>query len=362
MIPGLASLALPLLHTLEPERAHELTLRALEGGLYPRAPADDPCLAQTLMGLDFPNPLGLAAGFDKNARVPAAILASGFGFTEIGTVTPRPQAGNPRPRIFRLPRARAMINRLGFNNEGHAAVLERLRRNRSAGIVGINIGANKDSEDRAGDYAAGIHAFWEVASYFTVNISSPNTPGLRDLQAPRALDALLARVMEARAQVAAKQPRHVPVALKLSPDIADEDLAPITECLMRHKVDAIIISNTTLSRTGVESFPEAREEGGLSGAPLFARSTQLLARVYRLTGGHIPLIGVGGICSGKDAVAKIEAGASLVQLYTGLVYGGPVLVNEIKSALARALRDAGAGSIGELTGRAAEQWLKRETS
>jgi dihydroorotate dehydrogenase len=360
MMSGLASLALPFLHALEPERAHELTLRALEAGIYPRSAPDDPRLAQTLWGLEFSNPVGIAAGFDKNARVADAILASGIGFAEVGTVTPRPQAGNPRPRVFRLPDDGALINRLGFNNEGHAAVLARLQRRRGRGVVGVNIGANRDSEDREADYVAGLEAFYGVADYFTVNVSSPNTPGLRDLQAPKALDALLARLMDARAERVKGGEPQTPIAVKLSPDIAEDDIAPIVACMVDREVDGVIVSNTTLARPGLTGNRHAGEGGGLSGRPLFHASTRLLAKVYVLTDGRLPLIGVGGIDSGEAALAKIEAGASLIQLYTGLVYQGPGLVTRIKEGLLAGLEQAGAASIGELTGTRARDWAGKE--
>jgi dihydroorotate dehydrogenase len=353
----------PLLFALDPERAHALTLRALEAGLHPRLRMpDDPRLGVSLWGLDFPNPLGVAAGFDKDARVPDRLLAMGFGHAEAGTVTPRPQPGNPRPRVFRLLRDRALINRLGFNNAGQAAVLERLRSRAQAGgggIVGVNVGANRDAADRAADYVAGVRAFCDVASYFAINISSPNTPGLRDLQAPAALDDLLARVLDARAAlVAAGRPRR-PVVVKLAPDIAEEDLEPIVEVLAARGVDGIAVGNTTLAREGLAEAELAKEAGGLSGPPLFHRSTVVLARVFLLTGGRLPLIGIGGIDSGAAAIAKLEAGASLLQLYTGLVYEGPGLLARIKRDLVAHVEREGLGRIGEATGRRAGEWAAR---
>ena len=360
MIGALADLALPFLRTLDPERAHELTLRAMEAGLYPRSmEADDPRLAQTLWGMTFPNPIGIAAGFDKNARVPDAILQSGFGFAEVGTLTPRPQKGNPRPRIFRLPEDGAMINRLGFNNEGHAGALERLKRHARHGVVGVNIGANKDSTDMEADYVTGLEAFFPLADYFTVNISSPNTPGLRDLQAPRELDHLLARLMAKRKELVERGAPSRPITVKLSPDIADDDIAAICERLVANDVDGIIVSNTTLERNGLHTSPQAREKGGLSGAPLYERSTRLLAKVYVQTQGQIPLIGVGGINSGRSALGKIEAGASLIQIYTGLVYEGPGLTGAIKKALVSDIERAGVASISELTGIKSEEWAAK---
>jgi dihydroorotate dehydrogenase len=344
-----------LLQALDPERAHELAVRSLELGLYPRATApDDPRLAQTVWGLKFRNPLGMAAGFDKDARVSAPLLATGFGFVEVGTLTPKPQRGNPTPRIFRSAADGAIINRLGFNNEGQAAALPRLSVRRN-GVVGVNIGAGRDSEDRIGDYVSGLERMSPVADYLTINISSPNTPGLRDLQAPEILDELLARVQAARAK-AEKRP---PLLVKLAPDIADADLPVIVNVIRDREVDGIIVSNTTLSRQGLTDASFATESGGLSGRPLFTRATRMLAHVYRFTEGRLPLIGVGGIDSGAAAVAKIKAGASLLQLYTGLVFEGPKLIGGIKQALVIAMADAKAQSLGSLIGRDADAWADR---
>jgi dihydroorotate dehydrogenase len=356
MLNGLFDLASPLLGLLPPEEAHEATIKALELGLFPHSTGPDhPCLTLSFAGLTLPNPVGIAAGFDKDARVPDAVLGLGCGFAEIGTVTPLPQAGNPRPRIFRLPRDRAVINRLGFNNGGHRSALERLRRRTRDGIVGVNIGANKDASDRVADYVEGLEAFFDLASYFTVNISSPNTPGLRDLQAPAALDQLLKRLMDARAKLVAAGRRSRPIVIKLSPDIAEDDLGAIIECLAAHAVDGIAISNTTLARSGLTD-PARREAGGLSGRPLFRRATVMLARVYQGTEGKIPLIGIGGIDSGAAALAKIEAGARLIQLYTGLIYEGPGLIGRIKDHLTEAVRRANAAAVTDLVGRDAEAW------
>ena len=357
MLSGLFDLARPLLFALDPEHAHEATLKSLELGIYPRAEGpDDPALASMLGSLRLPNPVGIAAGFDKDARVPDAVLGLGCGFAEIGTVTPLPQSGNPKPRVFRLISDRAVINRLGFNNAGHAAALARLRQRGQRGVVGVNIGANKDAADRAADYVAGLDAFYGMASYFTVNISSPNTPGLRDLQAPAALDELLGRVMAARARHAEAGAPARPIVVKIAPDIAEADLPAIAERLVAHKVDVIAVSNTTLSRPGLADTVQAKQGGGLSGRPLLHRSTAMLARIYMLTDGRIPLIGVGGIDSGETALAKIEAGASLIQLYTGLIYEGPGLISRIKAHLVRHARDAGLKHIGEATGRRAAEW------
>jgi dihydroorotate dehydrogenase len=347
----------PLLFGLDPEHAHELILRALEAGLYPRPAAPDHAsLSVTAWGLTFPNPLGMAAGFDKDARVPDRLLAMGFGHVEIGTVTPLAQAGNPRPRLFRLVRDRALINRLGFNNAGHAAALARLRARRATGVVGVNIGANRDAVDRVEDYVTGVRAFCDVAGYFTINISSPNTPGLRDLQAPAALDDLLARILDAReALTASGRPRR-PVVVKLAPDIAQEDLEPIVGVLTHRGVDGIAVSNTTLARDGLADRALAKEAGGLSGRPLFQRSTAMLARVYLLTEGRIPLIGIGGVDSGAAAIAKIEAGATLLQLYTALVFEGPGLVHRIKEGLVDYVQRENLAGIRAAAGRRAAEW------
>ncbi|MFM2422214.1 MAG: hypothetical protein RL291_744 [Pseudomonadota bacterium] len=361
MLNAVFDLARPFVFLLDPEQAHEASLKMLESGLYPRPNGpDSPVLRQTVMGLEFANPFGIAAGFDKDARVPDAILSMGFGHTEVGSLTPLPQAGNPQPRVFRLIRDRAVINRLGFNNGGHAAALERLeKRKKVTGILGVNVGANKDSTDRAGDYVKGIETFNSVADYFTVNISSPNTPGLRDLQAPKALDELLVRVMAARDGLVAKGAARRPIVVKIAPDIAEDDLPAIVERLVERRVDGIAVSNTTLARTNVSDAGFSKEAGGLSGRPLFHRSTVTLARVYKLTGGKIPLIGIGGVDSGSAAFAKILAGASLVQLYTGMIYEGPSLIGRMKDALVAAAQTQNVTSISELVGREAEQWAAK---
>jgi len=351
---GLFDMAQAFLQALDPERAHELAVRSLELGIYPRAVPDDPRLAQNLWGLHFPNPVGMAAGFDKDARVPGALLAAGFGFVEIGTLTPLPQSGNPRPRISRSAADGAIINRLGFNSEGHEAALARLW-TRPPGIIGINLGANRDSKDRAGDYVRGIECLTSVASYLTINISSPNTPGLRDLQAPDVLDGLLQR-----ARAALKSGKSPPLLVKLAPDLADADLPEIVRVIIANNVDGLIVSNTTLARDGLKDAAFARETGGLSGRPLFVPSTRMLARVYQLTEGKLPLIGVGGISSGEDALAKIEAGASLVQLYTGLVFEGLGLVGRIKRSLLDAIERGNIDTLAPLIGRRAGEWAERQ--
>lgn len=343
--------ARPVLRALDPEDAHRLTLRGLRLMPLGRPGPDDPRLAIEAFGLKFPNPVGVAPGFDKNAEVPSPLLRLGFGFVEVGTVTPRPQAGNPRPRIFRLDADGAVINRLGFNNEGEAAALSRLRaRARDGGIVGVNVGANRDSADRVADYVRLIESFAPVASYITVNVSSPNTPGLRDLQQAKSLDDLLVRVIDARQRV---QERHgmVPVLLKIAPDVTLADLDDIVAVARRRRMDGMIIGNTTLSRPpSLQERQKAIEQGGLSGRPLFGLSTRLLAETYVRVEGAFPLIGVGGIDSGKAAVAKIKAGASVVQLYTGLVFHGLDLLTEIKRELLIALDSGRHRTLADLVG------------
>jgi dihydroorotate dehydrogenase len=342
----------PLLRSVlggvDPERAHDMTIAALESVPMRAAPADDARLAVDAFGLRFPNPVGLAAGFDKDARVPDPLLRMGFGFVEVGSITPKAQPGNPKPRIFRLPEARGVINRLGFNNAGHQAALTRLaQRSGRPGVVGINVGANKDATDRAADYAAGVRVFSTFASYLTINISSPNTPGLRDLQAREALDDLLARVMEAREEARVRRP----VLLKLAPDLALGDLDDAVAVALARGVDGLIVSNTTITRPAGVTDAAMAEAGGLSGAPLFRRATWMLAETARRAEGRVPLVGVGGVDSAETALAKLRAGASLVQLYTAMTYSGPGLVGEIKAGLLAALEREGAHSISAFTGR-----------
>lgn len=337
---------------LDPENAHEASLKALEAGVYPRAAAaKDPHLAQDICGIAFRNPVGLAAGYDKDARAYNAMFDMGMGFVEVGTITPQPQPGNPKPRVFRLVRDRAVINRLGFNSGGHEAALARLRAKPPRGVLGINIGANKNAADPIADFVAGVNAFAPHAAYLAVNVSSPNTPGLRDLQAPDRLNALLERVMRARDSA----PRRVPVFVKLAPDIADEDIQPIADCLIANSVDGAILTNTTLAREGIPSNVHRGEAGGLSGHPLFNRATRFLARFHLATEGRMPLIGAGGIDSGAAGLAKVVAGARLVQVYTGLIYEGPQLIADINAAL-RAEMDATGASLQALAGRDAEKW------
>lgn len=338
-------LARLVLGLMEPEQAHTATLKALSLGLGPRQKKADPVsLSQTIWGLTFTNPVGIAAGFDKNGEVPDAMMAMGFGFAEVGTVTPLPQAGNAKPRVFRLADQAAVINRLGFNNQGHGALKARLEaRQDRGGILGVNIGANKDSADRIADYEKGIEAFEGLASYFTVNISSPNTPGLRALQSVDELRSLVGRVLAVRKGT-------TPVLLKIAPDLTPEEVADIAQVATEMKLDGIIVSNTTIMRQGFVTGPLAHETGGLSGRPLFGLSTAVLRDIYRQTKGQLPLIGVGGISSGADAYAKIRAGASLVQLYSALTYQGPDLVTRIKDDLERLLREDGFAHINQAVG------------
>lgn len=343
--------ARPILRAFDPEDAHRLTLRGLRLMPLRPAPADDPRLAVEAFGLKFPNPVGVAPGFDKNAEAPGPLLRLGFGFVEVGTVTPRPQAGNPRPRLFRLEADRAVINRLGFNNEGEEAVLRRLSGRARGGIVGVNVGANRDSADRIGDYARLIETFAPVADYITVNVSSPNTPGLRDLQQAKTLDELLARVIAAR-QRAQERRGRVPVLLKIAPDVTLADLDDIVAVARRRRMDGMIVGNTTLSRPpSLQERQKAIEQGGLSGRPLFGLSTRLLAETYVRVEGAFPLIGVGGIDSGKTAVAKIKAGASLVQLYTGLVFAGLGVLPDIKREILKAIESGRHRTLADLVGQ-----------
>lgn len=334
----------PLLFALDPETAHNATLLALRTGLVPAATPDDPILATRLAGLPLPNPVGLAAGFDKDVMVPDAMLRLGFGFVECGSVTPRPQDGNPKPRIFRLVEDSAVINRLGFNNRGleHAVVRMNARQGRP-GIVGINLGANKDAEDRTADYVTGVRAVAALASYITVNISSPNTPGLRALQDPAALTDLVARVIAARGAI------KVPLFVKVAPDLETPDFDTIARIAIDGGVDGLIVSNTTISRPALSS-DHAAETGGLSGAPLKPLALAALQNFARATGGNLPLIAAGGIASGEDAYARIRAGATAVQLYSALIYHGPGLVQQIKAELAALLRRDGFGSVAEAVG------------
>ena len=347
---ALHGLATGVLRMLDAETAHGLTIDALRAGLGPRAPQDsEPNLTVDLCGLKLPNCVGLAAGFDKNAEVPEAMLAAGFGFVECGTVTPLPQVGNPKPRIFRLTEDRGVINRLGFNNGGLEAYASRLERRPRRGVVGANIGANKDSADRIGDYVTGLTRLWGMADYFTVNISSPNTPGLRDLQGGEALQDLLGRLAEARAGLM-RNGSACPVFLKVAPDLDDAQIDVIVEAALTHKLDALIVSNTTLHRPDSLRSANATQSGGLSGAPEMGISTETLSRFHARTGGAIALIGVGGIASGADAYAKIRAGARAVQLYSAMVYEGPGLVTRVRRELSARLKADGFATIADAVG------------
>jgi dihydroorotate dehydrogenase len=331
------------LRLLPAERAHQVTIALLKAGLVPAsAPVKDPILESTHWGLNFPNPVGLAAGFDKNGEVPDAMLRQGFGFVEIGSVTPRPQPGNPRPRLFRLSEDFAVINRMGFNNHGLDYAAARLSARKRVGIVGANLGKNKDSADAVADYVAGVERLGPLSDYLVINISSPNTPGLRALQGKEPLKALIdgvAKVLNGR-----------PLLLKIAPDLTAEDRADIAEVALASPLSGLIVSNTTIERPASLRSTNAKETGGLSGQPLFQPSTEVLSDMYRLTGGKLPLVGVGGIGSAAQAYAKIRAGASLLQLYSALVYRGPALVGEINRGLAKLLRQDGFASLSEAIG------------
>ena len=354
----LFALAAPVLKALPPETAHRATITALKLGLGPVVSApDDPVLAVTLWGRAFANPIGLAAGFDKDAEVVDPMLRLGFGFVEVGSITPRAQPGNPRPRAFRLPDQQALINRYGFNSRGHAAAVARLEARLASGVatpgpgglpglLGINVGRNKDSRDPEADYAAGIRAFARLADYLVVNISSPNTPGLRAMQSREPLQRLLAAATAARADGTARPP----LLVKIAPDLTPEDLEDVAEVALAAGIDGLIVSNTTIARPAGLPPDLAGEPGGLSGKPLMQPSTAVLRRMAKLVAGRLPLVGVGGVASGADAYAKIRAGASLVQLYTALAYRGPGLVGEIKRDLAGRLRADGFRSVAEAVG------------
>ena len=328
----------PLLFTLDPETAHHATLDALKtahsfGLLCAKYPAANP---RTVMGLAFPNPVGLAAGLDKNGEYIDALAALGFGFIEVGTVTPRPQPGNPKPRMFRLPEAHAIINRMGFNNLGVDALVENVKRTKYKGILGINIGKNFDTpiEKAASDYLIGLRKVYTHASYVAINISSPNTKNLRQLQGGDELDALLEQLKAEQGNLAELHGKYVPLAVKIAPDLDQEQIQQIAELLMRHRIDGVIATNTTLSRVGVENLTHGNEAGGLSGAPVREKSTAVIRELAAALNGALPIIGVGGILSGADAVEKIQAGAALVQIYSGMIYRGPDLVGEAIKALA----------------------------
>ncbi len=350
-----------LLFAFDPETAHRISIAAVRSGLVPTCPpTDNPKLGVEAAGMQFDHPIGIAAGYDKNAEVPAELMRIGFAFAEIGSVTPNPQHGNPKPRIFRLPEQRAVINRLGFNNDGHRAVLERLHRcrRRPGRHIGVNVGANKDADDRVADYVRGIEVFYDVADYFTINISSPNTPGLRDLHAREHLAGLMDAVCAARdRQMVAGKPRRA-LFLKVAPDLTEADMDDLAEEVALHPLDGLIVSNTTLSRGGVGGAASG-EAGGLSGAPLFERSTIVLAKMRQRVGPQMALIGLGGVDSGQRALEKIRAGADLVQLYTGLIYEGPGLVRRMLGDLAERVDRSGVSSIADLRDIDTAQWADR---
>jgi dihydroorotate dehydrogenase len=357
-VPLVSGLTREALLKMDPEIAHGATISALRLGLGPEQDgAEPPELRTSLCGLDLKNPVGMAAGFDKNAEVPKPLARMGFGMVEVGTVTPRPQVGNPKPRLFRIAAADGVVNRMGFNNEGHEAAFRRLKGAHVGAILGVNIGANKDSEDFVADYVTGITRFAEVADYLTVNISSPNTPGLRNLQADEALTRLLAAVLKARS----KAPVRVPVLLKLAPDLDEKALDAIARVVLATDLDGLIVSNTTITRDPVEGMEHATETGGLSGKPLFNLSTRKLAQVRQRVG-MLPIIGVGGIHSPESAVAKFEAGADAIQLYSALVFGGLDLLDRIKRGLAAAVRSRGLTSVSHLTGKTTEEWASGKAS
>lgn len=346
-------LGLAALHRLDPETAHGLAMWGLRAGLVPLAgPVTSARLRTRIAGIDLPNPVGLAAGFDKNATALHPLARSGFGFVEVGAATPRPQPGNPRPRLFRLTEDRAAINRFGFNNDGAEAIAARLVRRPQGAVVGLNLGANRDSPDKPADFATVLRSCGPYVDFVTVNVSSPNTERLRDLQGKAALAGVLDRVMAARATLL----RPLPVFLKIAPDLTPDALADIAEVALATAVDAIIATNTTLARDGLKS-PQASQQGGLSGAPLFERSTRILAQLSQLTGGAVPLIGVGGIASADDAYAKIRAGASAVQLYTALIYGGLSLGARIARGLDTALARGGFATVADAVGTGRADWL-----
>jgi dihydroorotate dehydrogenase len=362
VIRAFDAFSLPLLRWFDPEDAHRLAIQGLKILPPMRPRPDDPKLAVRAFGLNFSNPIGMAAGFDKSAEAPDSLLRLGFGFVEIGTVTPKPQAGNPRPRLFRLERDEAVVNRMGFNNDGAEAVLQRLAgRAHLGGILGVNVGANKDSSDRVADYVKLIETFAPVASYFTVNVSSPNTPGLRNLQQAAALDDLLARVIDARERVR-QNAGDSPVLLKIAPDLSLAELDDVVHIARSRRVDGMIVANTTVARpSSLREAARAKEQGGLSGRPLFRLSTRMVAETYVRAEGAFPLIGVGGIDSGGAALTKIRAGASLIQLYSSLIYKGLGLVDDIKNDLASTLLRTGRDSLSEIVGAdaatiTAEDW------
>ncbi|UTO28752.1 quinone-dependent dihydroorotate dehydrogenase [Bartonella harrusi] len=346
------------LFMLDPEYAHRLAIMGLKSGLSSCQKVFDKRLCVTVAGLEFENFIGLAAGFDKNAEVVDAVFRLGFGFTEIGTVTPKPQEGNPKPRLFRLKEDEAIINRMGFNNDGHKIVYGRLRTYKKTGIIGINIGANKDTIDKISDYTSGIAHFYDISDYFTINISSPNTPGLRALQARDSLHFLINAISQARDEQKKKHGFSVPIFLKIAPDLSEKELDDIAEEMKLSDFDGLIVSNTTLSRQGLKNSLLSGEEGGLSGRPLFERSTIVLAKMRQKLGKEIAIIGVGGIKDAQTALEKVKAGADLVQLYSGMIYEGPSLVIAILKEIVQLIQQDGVENIKAYRDHRVEHWAK----
>ena len=357
-VPALSGLTRQTLLKMDPETAHGATITALRLGLAPEQDRPDGAeLRTTLCGIDLKNPVGMAAGFDKNAEVPRPLAIMGFGLVEVGTVTPRPQSGNPKPRLFRVAQSEGVINRMGFNNEGHDAAFARLKGLRVPAALGVNIGANKDSEDFVADYVLGVKRFADLADYLTVNISSPNTPGLRNLQADEALRRLLGEVLAARAKAKVR----VPVLLKIAPDLDEAAMDGIARTILDTDLDGLIVSNTTVTRDAVAGQENADEAGGLSGRPLFNLSTRRLAQMRQRVG-DLPIVGVGGIHSPQSALAKIEAGANAIQLYSALVFGGLDLLDRIKRGLVAGVRSQGKTNIAQLVGTRTAEWADGRAS
>lgn len=344
----------PFLFMMPPELAHRATIEMLHKGQIPCSrQIVDPRLEVKLWGKTFSNPIGMAAGFDKNAKAYTALLKLNFGFVEVGTITPKAQPGNPRPRMFRLVEDKAVINRLGFNNEGKDAAHDRLKnRDRSKGIVGINIGKNRDTVEAVEDYLIGLRTFYPIADYITVNISSPNTEGLRALQQRDALRSLVTMLKTEQKQLQAQHHLNVPILVKLAPDLTDAELEQIVDVAMECNVEGLILTNTTIIRPSTLRDKHKSETGGLSGQPLKTKALEVTRKIYRLTNGRLPLIGVGGISSAQDAIERMEAGASLIQLYTGLIYEGPELIPDILNGMLSYLEQQGLQSVTELTGKA----------
>jgi dihydroorotate dehydrogenase len=349
------------LFCIDAEQAHHQAINFLKySPILPVQNVQDPRLHVNLAGLKLPNPIGMAAGFDKDGEVFAPLFKLGFGSVEVGTTTPRPQAGNPKPRLFREPQFKAVVNRMGFNNQGHGAMEARIAgRDKTAGILGINIGANKDSEDFVADYILGIERFYDIADYITMNISSPNTPGLRNLQGAEALELLLSKCLAVKDQMAKKTGIEKPAFLKIAPDLNEEELSEIAGVIMASSLDGVIISNTTLSRQGIKGSKLADEAGGLSGKPLFERSTIVLAKMRQLLGDDFPIIGVGGITDVDSAWQKLEAGANALQVYSGMVFEGPNMAVELNKGIAKRLTQEQISSISALTNRNTEFWASR---